>query len=342
MSAIVDIILTLFMVLGILFIIMALLSPFESLGWWAGWSKQTVDRELTGERDNIKHTLNMSAEPGFKGTKREAQHYLVYLRGIATAVAAPSRREQGFLDYLSDILPGSKIISDVFPYSATNNPLTGERTFARWYELLHKARNRYRNSLFAAIFVMRNLLQVGVSGDQRYGPIYNAGIAREISYSLMQQGYSYRRPAPIWVMGWSGAGQIALGAARYLRQLFQARVYVISIGGVLLDDPGIADITHLYHLEGSKDNFPRLGDLLSPGRWPFIRYSPWSKASKEGRITVINPGPMKHTGRDDYFDHKALLPNGQTHAQRTAEVIARLITNSDTINKKTQLNNENP
>lgn len=325
MSEVLDILLTILLVAGILFIVMALLSPFESLGWWAGWSKKTLDNELEGKRRETTPLISPANALLSQKIKTPVQHYLVYLRGIATSEADPSRREQGFLDQLDGLLPNSKIISDIFPYAANNRPLTSERTFAWLYHLLEKARTRYKNSLFATLFVVRNMLQVGVSGDRRYGPIYNASIAREIGRSLVNQGYTFGNQKPIWVMGWSGAGQIAVGAARYLHQIFHVPVYVVSIGGVILDDPGISDIAHLFHLEGSRDNFPKLGDLLSPGRWPFIRRSAWNQARKEGRITVIDPGPMKHTGENDYFDHKAILPDGQTFAQRTAQVIAGII-----------------
>jgi hypothetical protein len=126
-------------------------------------------------------------------------------------------------------------------------------------------------------------------------------------------------------MGWSGGGQIAVGSARYLSRIFRAPVYVISIGGVILDDPGIDDIAHLYHLEGSQDNIPRIGDYMSPGRWKFFKRSPWNKAWDEGRITIIDPGPMTHTGKGDYFDARAKLPGGKTHAERTAEVITEIV-----------------
>jgi len=98
----------LLVVLGVgLFIILALLSPFESLGWWAGWSKRSLDRELAGEELE----LLQAGSPGRPAPV--VQHrpfsgvHLVYLRGIATAEAAPSRREQGFLDALAEYLPGS-------------------------------------------------------------------------------------------------------------------------------------------------------------------------------------------------------------------------------------------
>jgi hypothetical protein len=302
-----------------LIFIFALLSPFESLGYWAGWSNSALQR-----RQAKRQELEKTSRPRDPGDGIP-NYFLVYLRGIATANADLGWRGNNFVNLLKEKLPGATIVADIFPYSAGNNPLTGERAFSQIYQWLLKTRIKSRNPIYAMIFTIRNVFQVAVSGDPRYGPIYNLSMAREIGFSLVRQGYRFGSGAPIWVMGWSGGGQISVGAARYLHRLFQTPVYVISIGGVILDDPGIDDITHLYHLEGSEDSYPRLGDYLSPGRWKFVRHSPWNKAWEEGRITVIDPGPMKHTGKDDYFDARAKLPNGQTHPERTAEVIADII-----------------
>ena len=45
-----------------------------------------------------------------------------------------------------------------------------------------------------------------------------------------------------------------------------------------------------------------------------------------GKITIIDPGPMKHTGREDYFDYKTTLSNGQSFLDKTVSVIARALT----------------
>jgi hypothetical protein len=42
---------------------------------------------------------------------------------------------------------------------------------------------------------------------------------------------------------------------------------------------------------------------------------------------------MKHTGRGDYFDRKARLPNGQLHADKTADIVSGIIT--DTLDRQT-------
>ena len=304
-----------------LIFLFALLSPFESLGYWAGWSNNALRRRQAKRQEVEEETA--AQQPNEDSPK----YFLVYLRGIATANAELGWRGNNFLRLLKENLPGATIVSDIFPYSAGNNPLTGERAFAKIYQWLLNSRIKSRNPIYSLLFTLRNVFQVAVSGDTRYGPIYNLSLAREIGFSLIHQGYPLGSGIPIWVMGWSGGGQISVGAARYLHRLFKAPVYVVSIGGVILDDPGISDITHLYHLQSSIDSYPNLGYYLSPGRWKFVKHSPWNRAFKEGRITVIDPGPMKHTGKDDYFDGRAKLENGQTHAERTASVISEIIGN---------------
>lgn len=297
--------------------VVALLSPFESLGYWAGWSSSALQR-IQAKRQELKETLETREE---MPTRETPDYYFVFLRGIGVANADLRWRDQNFINLLEEYLPGTTVIDDIFPFSAGNNPLTGERAFAKLYRWLFKTRIETRNPIYATLFIIRNLFQVAVSGDPRYGPIYNLSMAREIGFSLVRHGYPLGSGVPIWVIGWSGGGQIAVGSARYLYRIFNAPVYVISIGGVILDDPGINDIMHLYHLESSLDHFPRIGDYLSPGRWKFFKHSSWNKAWDEGRITIIDPGPMKHTGKGDYFDARAKLPNGKKHAERTAEVI---------------------
>lgn len=304
-----------------LIFVFALLSPFESLGYWAGWSKNTLQRSQA-KHQKLEETTAAQANVL---TRDAPKNFLVYMRGIGTANAKLGWRGNNFLNLLEQNLPGATIVADIFPYSSRNNPLTGERAFARIYQWLLNSRIKSRNPIYSILFTIRNLFQVAVSGDPRYGPIYNLSLAREIGFSLVRQGYPLESGLPIWVMGWSGGGQISVGTARYLCRLFKVPVYVISIGGVILDDPGIATITHLYHLQGTLDNYPRIGYYLSPGRWKFVKHSPWNKAWNEGRITVIDPGPMKHTGKDDYFDARARLPNGQTHVERTAEVVVEII-----------------
>ena len=300
--------------LGLLLIfVMALLSPLETLNWWAGWGHET-GKEID------------PAAPPEHAPAEDVAYYAVYLTAIGGISAEDiSYREQRFLDKLQARLPRLRLIHDVFPFSVTNNPLNGERQLSWLWQKLHNSRMKKSGFILAGLIFVRNLLQVAVSGDPRYGPMYNVGVAKEIGQSLLRQGYTPGSGIPIFVMGWSGGGQIAIGAARYLREAFVAPVYVISIGGVMADDPGISYVEHLYHLNGTKDRFPKIGEILYPGRWPFLKYTAWNQAKQNGKISVIVPGPMVHTGRRDYFDRKATLPDGQTYLDKTVEIISGII-----------------
>jgi hypothetical protein len=298
----------------LLFLLMALASPLEALGWWSGWSKRRLATWPT----------ELEAQP--TAVRADANYFAVYLTAIGGISATDiSGRERTFLAILQEHVPDVVIIEDVYPFSVTNNPLNGERQLSWLWQKIHDSRSKGKTTFVAMLIFVRNMLQVAVSGDHRYGPIYNVGVAREIARSLLRHGYQPGSGKPLTVIGWSGGGQIAVGVAPYLRRALNAPVYVASVGGVMADDPGIADVEHLLHLQSSVDKFPYIGNVLYPGRWPFVRYSAWNQAQQEGRMTRVDPGPMRHTGRGDYFDRRTTLPNGRTHGEQTAVLIAEFI-----------------
>ena len=313
---------TVFAILGIvvfLLVLMALLSPLEALSWWAGWSghapkPKEISHEALEEIETDVDEMHVEHQPDY---------FLVYLTAIGGVSADEiSHREQVFLEKLGEALPNARIISDVYPFSVTNNPLTGERMFGWLWQKIHERRKTITGGILASFIFARNLFNVAVSADPRYGPINNSGVAREISKSLYRHGYPIEGGIPVITMGWSGGGQIAVGVAPFLHLGMDAPIYVVSIGGVLTDDPGIAFVEHLWHLQGSKDFFPRIGDLLFPGRWSVARKSAWNKFKAAGKMTLIEPGPMVHTGKGDYFDYKATLPDGQTFLEKTVGAIS--------------------
>jgi len=290
---------------------MAILSPFETREWWK------IAPLKKGEQP-----------PTVKAEDNDSSIYIIYLTAIGGVSADEiSSREQRFLAGLEEQLETAVFIDDVFPFSVSNNPLTGDRHFSKAWNYIHEARRRGSivGGLLSSLIFVRNLLQVGVSGDPRYGPIYNVGVAKELIRSLLKHGYPPNSGKPIVVMGWSGGGQIAIGVVRYLSEGLHAPVSVMSIGGVMAADPGISYVDKLYHLQGSRDSFPKLGEILYPGRWAFLKNTEWSKAKKNGRFTTIVPGPMRHTGKEDYFDRHSTLPDGQTYLERTIEAVADLL-----------------
>lgn len=286
----------------------ALVAPFEALRWWA----QDVDLRLP------------SFPPRQESSDSENRCYVVYLTGIGGAGEGLARREQGFVDRVAERVPEAVVITDVFPFSVTNNPLTGERPLAWLWSFLHRSRLQAKSLLFEFWIGARNVCQVAVCSDPRYGPIFNLGIAREVYDSLLRHGYDPRSRANIFLVGYSGGAQVALGAACYLTRL-RSHVTVITVGGVFSSIPGLLLAHRVHCLTGSKDRTIHLGPLLFPGRWAIARGSDWNQARREGKVTITELGPMIHSGRGDYFTRGVTLPDGTSYADRTADAVAQIL-----------------
>ena len=289
-----------------LLVISAVLAPLEALGWYAGWFGEKEERERS----------SMPVASPTAAPSEPAPHYLVYLSGVG-AIAANSipQEEVPFIAGLHEALRDTQVIADVFPYSVTNLGLTGQRVTAKIWQWLERLRLKNPTAVLAMLVNLRNLIQVAISADRRYGPIYNLGVAREIRAGLLRHGYPLGSGTPVTLLGASGGGQIALGAAWYLPVLIAAPVRVISLGGVMASDMGIERIEHLWHLWGQKDPIVPLGQRLFAGRWPIFPNSVWNRALAQGKITLIPLGPITHNGRGNYFDNETRLPSGETHLQ---------------------------
>ncbi|MFO7634393.1 MAG: hypothetical protein R6W76_17725 [Caldilinea sp.] len=317
-----------YLIIGIflLLFITAALAPLESLGWWAGWSRDAGEKGASG--------LPEIAAGGAKAD--EPDFYLIYLSGIG-AISGDSfpEEEYPFLHALENRLPTVKIITDVYPYSVTNNGLTGQRFFAGAWQRIEKLRFKNPNSLLALFVNLRNSLQMFVSADRRYGPIYNLGIANEIYRVLQEYGYRPENKRPIVLLGWSGGGQIAIGSANYLAAL-PSPIYVVSLGGMLSDDPGLEKLTHLWHLYGVADPLQALGGVLYAGRWPLTPNSPWNSAMANGLTDIICLGYYTHNGKGNYFDMETKLPNdarGRTHGEKTIDTIEHILSDQGLIKR---------
>ena len=283
----------------------ALSSPFEALRWWAGWKKPPP----------------LEAEPESPGEGP----FGVYLTGVAGFSGDfLSRRERGFLERLAARVPGLQMVDDVFPYSATNNPLDGDRLLRALWVWLQKWRLRVPNNVFDLLIIMHNIGQTLVSSDRRYGPAYNSGVARAVAQRLRQKGH--RGGQTVSLITYSGGAQIAVGIAPYLKRMLACPVVVISLGGVYTDDPGIRAVDHVYDFKGTRDFIlPTLGWLLYPGRWRLAFFSPWNRARRSGKMTWTACGPLTHIGAGDYFSAKRQLPDGTLYAEQSAALVASLL-----------------
>lgn len=285
----------------------ALTSPFEALRWWAGWKK---------------------ASPAAPANETEVQTgpFVVYLTGVAGFSGDfLSRRERGFLKRLQERVPDLQIVDDVFPYSATNNPLDGDRLLRVLWVWLQKWRLRIPNNVFDLLIIMHNIGQTLVSSDRRYGPAYNSGVAAAVVQRLRQKGL---HDQPVHLVTYSGGAQIAVGIAPYLKQLLEVPIYVISLGGVYTDDPGIRAVDRVDDFKGTRDHImPGLGWLLYPGRWRAAFFSPWNQARREGKLHWHACGPITHIGSTDYFSAKRQLADGTFYADQSAQLVAARLQN---------------
>ncbi len=298
--------LSIIIILVFAFFFMASLAPFEALGWWAGW----YDDDIEPKTNEI--------------SKSDRNNFVVFLTGIhSVSEDTYARREIRLLDSLKEKLPESQII-EVFPYSASNRELTGERFFAWFWKTALKLKMN-RLSLAGLVINLRNIFQVTVSADSRYGPIYNQGMAASIYTGLLENAYITNSKTPITIIGYSGGGQIAVGAAGYLKQIVKAPISVISLGGILASDASLLRLEHMHHLIGKKDRVQRLGYIFFPGRWPIIQYSSWNQAKNKGIVKFVDMGAVDHTGKNGYLDGKAKLPDGRSNFEQTVDIIVEII-----------------
>ena len=296
------------------FLLAGLLAPFETLGWWAGWF---------GTADEVNDSSDAEVQ---SDESRPARSYLVFLSGIHTVAGRSfAVRERAFLERLHSELPETRVV-EVFPYSVTNRALTGQRVFARFWRwaLARKLGRRQLAGLAGMLINLRNGWQVAVSADRRYGPMYDAGSAELFHSALRQAGYPVAGGVPIVLVGYSGGGQIALGAAAPLSERTGARIDIVSIGGVMASPRTLHGLGRVVHLRGRNDRVARIGAAFFPGRWPLVRWSAWNRAMADGRIEVVDLGEMDHTGRDGYLDDETRTADGPSFMALTASAVARL------------------
>jgi len=293
--------------------IWAAFSPFETLGWWAGWFGHNIHHE------------DVPADGLLRTVHRKADGYVLFLSGVgSTSGETLSYRERGFLQRLARALPHTVIIDDVFPYSINNLALTQQPFFARlWRWVLSWKMHGLR--FVGNLINIRNIFRICMSIDRRYGPMYNQGVAEVLLHGLVRYRYDPHSDTPIILIASSGAAQIAIGAVTYLKEWLKSPIYVISIGGVFGSDPGLLAVDHLFHLYGSRDTAVRWS-LFDAGRWPVYASSAWNRACRQGRVTEICMVNMRHSGRGGYLDFRHTLPDGRTYVDKTVDMVASIVT----------------
>lgn len=318
-------------------LVMGALAPLETLGWWAGWYGDPVDDRqldpLSGHPEEVDAAAPVAAAPDAAAPPTPepiAGPWVVYLAGIhAVGPVTHARREARLVARLRAELSRGRVL-EVFPYSVTNRALTGQRIFSRiWrWSLNAKLSGRRLSQIGGFLINVRNLWQVLVSADRRYGPFYSRGSAELIVRSLRRRGFPIddggAASAHIVLVGYSGGAQMAAGAAPFVHQRTGAAVTVVSLGGVLSADPGLLETEHVWHLIGRADRVQRWTSWLFPGRWRLLSWSPWNVARRRGRLRTVTIGPCDHTGKDGYLDEEAFVADGRSHLDVTVDVLAAI------------------
>ncbi len=311
-------------------LIAGVLAPLGALGWWAGWTGRKSDTALPIEAASLAvAAANTVAASGGRGRPEPISHYIVYLSGIGDVAADYlDPAELNFVNALGAAMPWAEIIDNLFPFSMTEVGLTDdERRGKFWRRMLAVRSTNSRGAFFGDITINgRNMLQVAVSVDRRYGPVFNYGIANKIFQALIEQGYVPGSGVPVTLIGYSGGGQVVLASSQYLKPAIDAPLQVISLGGVMSSSLGIDAADEIVHIESKLDPVQGVADYLFWGRWSIARSSRWNRALAAGKLRRVDAGPVAHNGPKGYVSSEAWLPDGRSHLEATTALSVSLIT----------------
>lgn len=304
------------LVVGVMLFVALVTAPFEAMTWWSRWT--------TDPSDDLGQKGTDDGEPADQpspATDKKAVVFFVTGVGTITGERHPLL-EQQFLQQLKLRLPQATVIDDFFPYSPAGIPLTGQRVFARFWRFS----GRHRAFVTQNLIRLRNLFQVLVAADGRYGPIYSAGSFRIMREKLRENGYTPQSPLPVILLGYSGGAEISIGAAPFLHGQFASRLTLLSLGGVLSSHPGIRSLDRIVHIQGSLDRVAKLGGFFFVHRWPIFGKSHWNIARKRGMISIIRLRGIGHNGPGGYLDPEISQErDGRSNLERTLTTIVGVV-----------------
>jgi len=306
---------------GIILLVWGTIAPVGTLVWWLSQSAES----LGIGKDPTKKLP--STNPAPKVDKPENINcYIVFLTGVgdfSTNQLTPG--EEFFLDQLEQNHPNCVTVRDVLPYSAANESLGGRRLLAPLWSAAEQADGWLSNS--DVLIKIRNLWRFAISADDRYGQIYNLGIANAIidrmnaAYSLSQRP---KQGMKLILVGTSGGVQVALGAVSYLDRWLNPQLTVVSIGGDFDGEEGFDAVDHVYQLVGRRDWIEDISQIVFASRWPITVGSPFNQARSQGRYTVVKTGPHAHSGSQGYFGTTTIGQSQTTYVELTLKKVNEL------------------
>lgn len=252
--------------------------------------------------------------------------YIVFLAGVGDFSADQlTTGESFFFDRLVQFHPNCVAVSEVFPYSVANESLSGNRLLAPVWKFANRAEGWL--SVAGILIQIRNLWRFAISADERYGQIYNQGVADAV---IEQMNAVYPLPQTntknlqVILVGTSGGVQVALGAAPYLNQWLGSKITLVSIGGVFAGDDGFDAIDHFYHLRGRQDWVEDIGGIVFPSRWLSSVGSPYNQARLHGHYTALTTGDQAHDGAKGYFGEDLIGTDGVRSVDLTLQTVNQL------------------
>lgn len=306
---------------GIILLVWGTVSPVGTLVWWVKEGAETLGVRKNQARRSLPNIKAEASSPG-----KEISCYIVFLTGVgdfSTNELTPG--EEYFLDQLERAHPHCVTVRDVFPYSAANESLGGNRLLAPIWQFANSAEGWLAGA--DILIKIRNLWRFALSADDRYGEVYNQGIAIAI-VDRMNAAYPIRqaedRPVDLILIGTSGGAQVSMGAAEYLKQWFPTKITMISIGGVFSGNDGFAAVGEVYHLQGQQDWIEDISNIVFPSRWPWTVASPFNKAQRRGNYHVETIGPQGHDGPEGYFGEAIAQPPQTTYVDLTLQAVNQL------------------
>ncbi|MBW4544992.1 MAG: hypothetical protein KME25_11180 [Symplocastrum torsivum CPER-KK1] len=303
---------------GVLLLIWGTLSPVGTLVWW-------LEQEVESLGFQKKRPKPLPTKNSSKPEASSINCYIVFLPGVGDFSGNQlTPGEEFFLDRLVQLHPNCAAVSDVFPYSAANESLGGRRVLAPLWRFANQAEGWLE--MADVLIKIRNLWRFAISVDERYGSIYNQGIATAI-IDRMNAAHpiplSPEQPLKIILIGTSGGAQVALGATPYLDRWLDTQIIVISVGGVFAGSDGFNAADHIYHLHGRRDWIEDIGKIVFPSRWLWTVGSPINQARRQGDYTVVTTGSHEHDGARGYFGEN-LAAKGVTYVELTVQEVNQL------------------
>jgi hypothetical protein len=312
--------LKLFILAGVLLLLWGTLSPVGTLVWWLSQSAETL-----GLKKNQSQNLSSGDDSKTVTKSTNINCYIIFLPGVGDFSGNElTPGEEFFLNRLMQLHPNCVVVSDVFPYSVANESLGGERFLAPLWRAAENGDGWLKNA--DILIKIRNLWRFAISADERYGPIYNQGIA-----SAMVERMNAAHPIPtsesplkVILVGTSGGVQVALGAASYLDERLNADLIVVSVGGDFDGNTGFEAVDHMYHLQGSRDWVEDIPRFVFASRWHLTVGSPFNQARYSGRYTVIVSGSHTHDGAEGYFGQAFVGQSKTTFVELTLQQVNQL------------------